>query len=118
MGVECVIAQVNKLLVHYGCTSNLGLKLKISLSKIILELGISSQPLQESYQQYSNWITHSWLKSLWEKCDLLGIMVEFNNITLCPPRERDKWLMREFIQLGYSPQALLCLNQMRLNQQV
>ena len=45
-------------------------------------------------------------------------MVEFNNITIRPPWEKDKWPMREFIQLGYSPQDLISLNQVRLHQQV
>ena len=31
VGIECMIAQVNKLLMHYGCASNNGLELKISL---------------------------------------------------------------------------------------
>ena len=50
VGVECFIAQVNKLLMHYGCASNNGLKLKVSLEYLIVELGISVQPLQESYE--------------------------------------------------------------------
>ena len=76
-GVECAVRQVNKLLVHYGCQSNLGLEMKASLELLILELGITTQPLQESYKKYGGWATHSWLKSLWEKCDLLDFRAEF-----------------------------------------
>ena len=41
VGIECFITQVNKLLMHYGCKSNNGLKLKLSLEYMIVELGIS-----------------------------------------------------------------------------
>ena len=59
VGIECLIAQVNKLLMHYGCKSNNGLKMKLSFEYIIVELGISDQPLQESYSHYGSWVTGS-----------------------------------------------------------
>lgn len=34
---------------------------------------------------------------MWEKCDRYGVRVEFNDSPLKMPRERDKWLMREFV---------------------
>ena len=49
VGVECLIAQLNKLLMHYGCKSNTGLKLKLSLECIMVELGLSGQLCQESF---------------------------------------------------------------------
>ena len=45
VGIVCLVAQINKLLMHYGCKSNVGLELKISLEYMICELGISDQPL-------------------------------------------------------------------------
>ena len=41
-----------------------------------------------------------------------------NDIPLELPRERDKWLMQEFIRLGYTKKALERLNGVRLFQQV
>ena len=76
VGVECLVRQVNHLLMHYGCKSNLSLEMKLSLEYMVLEMGISLQPLQESYKRYSSWITLSWLKTLWEKCDKFSILVE------------------------------------------
>ena len=64
VGIECLIAQVNKLLMHYGCCSNNGLKLKILLEYLLIKLGISSQPLQEYFGSYGKWVTWSWLTSL------------------------------------------------------
>ena len=52
VGIECLIAQINKLLMHYECKSNDGLKFKILLQYIICEIGISDQPLQESYSGF------------------------------------------------------------------
>ena len=71
VGIECFIAQVNKLLMHYGCKSNNGLKLQLSLEYLIAELGVSEQPFQESYERYNTWVTHSWMKS-WRSAKNLG----------------------------------------------
>jgi hypothetical protein len=61
-GVECFLAQINKLLVHYSCQSGLGIQMQVSMELLIMELGVSSQPFQESYGTYGKWITHSLLK--------------------------------------------------------
>ena len=66
MGVECFVEQTNKLLMHYGCPSSVGVGCKVSLEYVILELGVSFQPLQVSYQKYSKRLADCWLKSLWE----------------------------------------------------
>jgi hypothetical protein len=75
-GVECLAAQITKLLIHYGCRSGLGLKMSVSIELLITELGISAQPLCESFLKYGNWVTHTWLRSLWEKVNKFDIMVE------------------------------------------
>jgi hypothetical protein len=89
-GVECCIDQVNKLLMHFGCPSNLGLKMQASLERMIVEMGVSMQPLQESYKRYSSRVTPCWLTSLWEKCDLLNVKVEFLETIMQLPRVGDK----------------------------
>jgi hypothetical protein len=42
--IECFIAQINKLLMHLGTTSMLGITMQASLDLLILELGMSNQP--------------------------------------------------------------------------
>ena len=117
-GVECCIDQVNKLLMHFGCPSNLGLKMRVSLERLMVEMGVSLQPLQESYKRYSSRVTHCWLTSLWEKCDILNVRVEFSDTILQLPRSGDKWIMLEFAKLGYDLPTLVRLNRVRLYQQV
>ena len=78
------------------------MKMRVSLSQLVIELGILDQPLQESYSWYKDLVTWSWLVSLWEKCDRYDVRVEVNDIPLKFSWERDKWLMREFIRLGFS----------------
>ena len=117
-GVEACIEQINKLLMHFGCPSSTGLKMKASLEFLTVELGVSPQPLQESYQRYGKWATPSWFKTLWEKCDKLNMRVEFNEDILTLPRVGDKWLMLEFGKLGYSGVELERLNRVRIHQQV
>ncbi len=49
VGIEYLIAQVNKLLMHYNCHSFDRLALQTSLKYLTVELGASDQPLQESF---------------------------------------------------------------------
>jgi hypothetical protein len=48
--IECLIAQLNKLLVHYGNQSCFGIKMQITLELLVIELGMSPQPFQEEYK--------------------------------------------------------------------
>jgi hypothetical protein len=80
--VECFLAQINNLLVHYGCISGLGIQMQVSMELLITELGISPQPLQESYAKYGKWITHSWLKLIWENVDKFNVTIEIVNMPI------------------------------------
>jgi hypothetical protein len=62
--VECFIAQLNKLLTIYGCVWGLGMYLKTSMKIMVVEGGVSTQILSQSFQQYSK--CHSWLRLVWE----------------------------------------------------
>ena len=116
--MDCFVEQTNKVLMHYGCPSNLGPKMKILLEYTILYMVISLQPLQESYKRYEQWMTPSWLKSLWEKCGRFDVMVEFNYTPLELPRCGDKWLMRDFLRCGFYTYDLRRLNRVRIHMQV
>ena len=94
VGVDCFIDQTNKVLMKYGCPPNVGMKMKIFTEYMILDMGISLQPLQESYKKYEQLTTPSWIKSLWDKCDWFDVMVEFNNTLLEIFRCGEKWMMR------------------------
>ena len=48
--IECFIAQINKLLMHLGTTSSLGIAMQESLELLIIELGMSSQPFLQDYE--------------------------------------------------------------------
>ena len=64
LGVETMVEQLNKLLMHYGCSTGVGLKIQLSMELFTLEMGILSQPLQESYKRNGHWITEVWFKSI------------------------------------------------------
>ena len=116
--IECCLAQVSKLLMHYGCRSSNGAKMHISLRNLIIELGVFLQPLQEDFDKFHKHVAWCWLVSLWEKCQSYGIKIVFNDTPLELPRERDKWLMPEFERLGYGGKDLIRLNRVRRHQQV
>lgn len=74
--IECLIAQLNKLLMHLGCSLILGLQMQASLEYLIIELGMSYQPLEVDYERFGGMDTHCWLKTLWEKCQKYGVVVK------------------------------------------
>jgi hypothetical protein len=51
--IECLAGKVTKLLSHYGSTSGLGKHMQVSMVLLVIEVGISLQPLLEQYRQYS-----------------------------------------------------------------
>ena len=116
--VETLVEQLNKLAMHYGCTSALGTVLQTSMELFVLELGLSSTtPFSFSYQKYEALVTRCWLKTIWEKCDRYNIRVKVGNINIHPPRDGDKWLIQAFIDDGYKDDELRWLNRVRIHQQ-
>ena len=116
--IECFIAQINKLLMHLGAASSLGTTMQASLDLLILELGMSSQPFHKDYKRNNKQVTHSWLKTIWEKASRLKINIELGPTSLKPPRGPNNfWLMQRILQLC-SEEAIKRLNRVRLHQQV
>ncbi len=50
-GIKCLVAQITKLLVHYGCRSGIGLEMSVSMELLITELGLSAQPFCKSFRK-------------------------------------------------------------------
>lgn len=116
--IETLVEQLNKLAMHYGCSSAVGVIMQTSMELFILELGLSStSPFSFSFQKYGPLVTRCWLKTIWEKCDRYNIKVEIGNILIQPPRVGDKWLMQAFIDEGYKDDELRRLNRVRIHQQ-
>jgi hypothetical protein len=104
----------NKLLMHYGCQTAVGKLMQTSYSLLFLELGLSFHPLQESYDWFKGLVTHSWVKMLWEKLSKFKVRAVVANIQSTLPRNGDQFIMQVLIQSGYSIEALLCLNPVRV----
>ena len=90
-----------------------GLKMQMSTELLMLEIGLSCQSFQESNKRYSKWVTAGWLKCILEKVDKFGIRIEIGNVTLQGLGVGDKWLMLEFIRVGYSEKKLVRINRVR-----
>jgi hypothetical protein len=58
-GVEAIVEQSNKLLTHYGCCTALDTELQTSIKLLLVELGMTFQPLQLSYADFGNMVTIS-----------------------------------------------------------
>jgi hypothetical protein len=69
--------------------------------------------------KYGKWVTHSWLRSLWEKVDKFDVTVEIAPIPIDPPRMGDRWFMQAVIKVGYRRrEELEILNRFQCHQQV
>ena len=55
---------------------------------------------------------------MWEKASRVWVKIEIANLLVHPPRERDTWLMQEFIKLNYSSKDLLQINRVQIHQEV
>jgi hypothetical protein len=113
-----IVEQSNKLLMHYGCHTALGTKLQTSIKLLLMELGITFQPLLLSYTNFGNMVIISWLKQVWEKLNKFKFVVTIHNLRLMYPQEGDNWLMARLILVGYRDDDLLMLNRVRKHQQV
>ena len=82
-------------MMHYGCSTGVVIKMQLSLELLTLEMGISSQLLQESNNRYGRWITEGWFKSILEKFNMFGITVEVCNIPIVQPIVGERWTMME-----------------------
>ena len=92
--------------------------MQVSLELLVIELGVSGQPFQVDYKVYGEWATDTWLKSIWEKVFLFGVVVIEGNLKVKPPQKNDEWLMPVLRKLHFSEPELARLNRVRLHQQV
>lgn len=116
-GVEATISGLNKLMMHYGCRSAVGMELLTSFEFFLLELGMSLQPFQVSYYLYSSLVTNCWLKSIWERVSKFSIEVTINHDVKLP-RKGDKFLNQVLIEGGFHEDEMVQINRVRIHQQV
>ncbi len=118
LGVETLITMASKLMMHFGCNTATGNFLLTSYSYLILEIGLSSQPFQMSYDRFSFLATHSWMKMLQEKLDKFGIVVQTTESSFQFPKRGDRFLMIAFMEKGHNGKTLKRLNRVRQHQQI
>ncbi len=87
--------------------------MQTSLSLLFVELGLSFQPLQESYKRFGFMVTHSWFKMLWEKLSKFGMKVVVADHVIAFPREGDQFIMQVLLKQNYPNDILLCLNRVQ-----
>ncbi len=104
--VECLLAQLNHLLCRFGCNTAVSRLQQVSWEYLVVELGMGPQPFQLDFEWHGNLVTHSWLKSVWEK-DILWCQNQIYS-----------QLMPLFVCLGFDTKDLLPLNWVQLHQQV
>jgi hypothetical protein len=91
----------NKLVMHYGCDTATGQFMQAIYSLFLVELGISFQPLQESYSKYGFLSTHSWMKMLWEKIFMFSVEIIVADLAMEYPWDGDRFVMQLLSEMGY-----------------
>ncbi len=89
-GVKCFLAQMSKLLIHYGNKSGIWIYMQMSMKLLLgTKLGFSLQHLAMLYPQYHKPFTHYRLKTVWEKAHLFNVRIKIAPLPLKFPRERN-----------------------------
>ncbi len=117
-GVECFLAQTTKLLTHYGSKLGVEIYMQMLMELLVTELGLSLQPLTQSYPLYHNRVTSCWLKAVWEKAHLFDARIGIAPLPLQFLCEQDRWLMECFGALDFNQDELICLSRFKSHQQV
>ena len=86
------------------------------LELLIVKLGISAQPMQESFKKYRDWVTWTQLVVVGEKCDIFNMVGLYNEKRVTFPRKKDQWHMKMFVTAGFSKDNIVRLNRVRLHQ--
>ena len=90
----------------------------VSYSLLLVELGMSFQPLQVDYKKYSHLVTHTWVKMLWEKVSIFGIIVTTLSTLGGLPREGDDFIMQVILRARYTSDKVRRINRVRVSMQV
>jgi hypothetical protein len=117
-GVECFLAQTTKLLTHYGSKLGVGIYMQMLMELLVTELGLSLQPLTQSYPLYHDRVTSCWLKAVWEKAHLFDARIGIAPLPLQFLCEQDRWLMECFGALDFNQDELIRLSRFKSHQQV
>ncbi len=81
------------------------------------QVGNVPTTFQEDHEACQHWVTHSWMKLVWEKAHHLWVKIDIANLPVHPPQERDLWLIKEFVQMNYNSDDLRRLNRVWLHQE-
>ena len=91
----------------------------VSFELMVIELGLSIQPFQAQYHKFQEWITHSWLKSIWEKVSMFSVTIDVIPLPIQPRREGDGWFMQAIEDSKlFDEEEKVILNRFRCHQQV
>ena len=85
---------------------------------MVIEGGISNQILAQPYEKYSKWVSHCWLKSVWEKVHFFNLTAKKNVLPLPFPFKNDDWLMLVFERNGFPIKELIIMNRVQCHQHI
>jgi hypothetical protein len=117
-GIESTIECINKMMTHVGAKSMVGTQYQMSLELLILELGLTDQPLLLDYEKYKDWVTYCNWTEMWSRMLRFDFKLTVNTVSISPPREGDRWFMRAVEELGFTAEECRIINLIRQHQQV
>jgi hypothetical protein len=108
------IVHLQALLEHTQQTTITGQLFTTSLEQLRLEMGTPGVLTDAPFKKLKAIVTETWLKDLWEFADRFAIQIRDTEEKLVQHRTNDKFLMKEFIQIGCTNQELQQLNECRI----
>ena len=100
---------------HYRRMDTTGKLLKICMDYTQLEVGVSQQFLQLNYSQYQQYVTKTWITSIWSYLGQCKAKIEMiNNKQYVAPREGDRYFMEILVVHKLPNEKLVKINQVRM----
>ena len=113
LATETTAVTLNSFIQHYSMDSTVGITLTSTMENFQLQQRVAKCPLLYNYETWSGLATNSWIKSLWEKVDKLGIDIDLMYEPILLPRNKDAFIVEMFVKLGIRGEQLKQINKCR-----
>lgn len=84
---------------HWDSADGVGIRLRRSFEIIQLECRLEGNFLQQKFTDFESLTSNSWFTLLWNYVNYYNMVLEWDNVNIPPPRERDNVFMEVILQV-------------------